>query len=218
MIRHIGRAAGLWASLAGGAAAHPHIFIDAGIEVIFDDQARATALRITWTYDDLFSMMLVGDLGLDPDFDGALTPEETAGLQGFDMQWDPGYAGDTHALRGDAPLALSGPAEWTAGYVEGRLTSTHLRRFDAPVAMDQPLVVQVYDPSFYTAYSLLPEVRLTGAEGCTAEVFEPDRAAADARLEVAIEELAGSDDVEGAFPAIGAAYAEEVRVTCAAPS
>lgn len=218
MIRTICTTAGLWIALAGGALAHPHIFVDTEIEVIFDGQARATGLRITWVYDDLFSMILVEDRGLDPDFDGALTAAETATLQGFDMQWDPGYPGDTYALSGDTPLPLSGPADWTAGYVEGRLTSTHLRRFAEPVGMDQTLVVQVYDPSFYTAYSLSPAVRLTGVEGCSAQVFEPDHEAADARLQAAIEELAGSDDVEGAFPAIGSAYAEEVRIICVAPS
>ena len=219
MFRQFGMAAGVWTSIAGGALAHPHIFIDTGIEVIFDDQARATGLRITWTYDDLFSMIMVEDRGLDPDFDGALTPAETDSLQGFDMQWDPGYAGDTYALLGEVPLVLSGPSDWTTGYAEGRLTSTHLRRFDAPVVLSgSPLVVQVYDPSFYSAYSLTNDVRLTNGTGCSAQVFEPDRAAADARLQAAIDELAGSDDVEGAFPAIGAAYAEEVRITCDARS
>ena len=91
-------AAGFWAGLATGGAAHPHIFIDAGMEVIFDDQARATGLRITWSYDDLFSLMLVEDRGLDPDFDGVLTPEEATAISGFDMEWQPGYAGDTYAL------------------------------------------------------------------------------------------------------------------------
>lgn len=218
MIRQIGRAALVWASLAGGAVAHPHIFIDTGVEVIFDDQVSATALRITWTYDDLFSLIIIEDRGLDPDFDGVLTADETAALQGWDMQWDPGFAGDTYALRGDVALALSGPSEWTAGYVDGRLTSTHLRRFAEPVPMDQSLVVQSYDPGFYSAYTVEPEVRLTGGEGCSAQVFEPDRKAADARLQAAIAEQAGTEDLEGAFPAIGAAYAEEVRITCAAPS
>jgi ABC-type uncharacterized transport system substrate-binding protein len=32
--------------LATPAAAHPHVFIDASIEVIFNDQGQASALRI----------------------------------------------------------------------------------------------------------------------------------------------------------------------------
>lgn len=219
MIRRGGMAAALWAGLSGIAAAHPHIFVDTGIEVIFDDQARATALRITWTYDDLFSLMIVEERDMDADFDGALTPEETVAIQGFDMAWDPGYPGDTYALSGAVPLGLSGPSDWTTTYADGRLTSTHLRRFADPVRVTGvPLVVQVYDPSFYTAYSIAAETTLTGTALCTAQTFEPDREAADAILQAAIAEQVGSSDIEGEFPAIGAAYAEEVRITCAAPS
>lgn len=211
--------AGLVAATAGPAVAHPHVFIDATVEVIFDAEGRASALRIGWTYDDLFSLVMVEERGLDPDYDGTLTAEETARLSGFDMNWDPGFPGDTYALLGEAPLDLSRPKDWTAVYADGRITSTHLRSFDQPVDLGAgPLVVQVYDPGFYTAYGIVGTPVLTGREGCVAEVFEPDRAAADAILTAAIEELAGSPDVEGDFPAVGAAYAEEVRVTCDAPS
>ncbi len=220
MIRLNIAAAAIWAGLAGGAAAHPHIFVDAGIEVVFDDQGRATGLRITWAYDDLFSLIILEDRALDRDFDGVLTPDEVVAIQGFDMQWDAGFAGDTYALREAEPLALSGPADWTTDYADGRLISTHLRQFAEPVTLgdDQPLIVQVYDPGFYTAYSLTIDTVLTGGAGCAAQAFEPDRKAADAILQAAIDEMAGSSDVEGEFPAIGAAYAEEVRITCAVRS
>lgn len=210
--------AGLLAlGLAGPAAAHPHVFVDAGLAVIFDATGRAEAVRISWTYDDLFSLLIIEDKGLDPDYDGVLDAAGLAALQGFDMNWDAGYPGDTYALLGDAALELSRPAETTARYEGGKITSTHLRRFAAPVVLaGQDLVLQVYDPSFYTAYTIAGTPVLTGGTGCTVQVFEPDRAAADAKLLAAIDELAGASDTEAAFPAIGAAYAEEARITCAA--
>lgn len=219
MIRSGVMAAGVWAGLAASVAAHPHVFVDAGIEVIFDHQGRAEAVRLTWTYDDLFSLLILEDRSMDPDFDGVLTAQETAAIQGFDMGWEPGFAGDTYALLGAVPLILSGPADWTTTYSDGRLTSTHLRRFAEPVVLaDQPLVVQVYDPSFYTAYKIAAETILTGVQGCTAQSFEPDRAAADAQLQASMAEQAGTAGLEDDFPAIGAAYAEETRITCAARS
>ena len=201
------------------AAAHPHMFVDAGVEVIFDDQGRAEALRITWIYDDLTSLGIVSDRGMDADFDGILTPEDLAALSGFDMEWDAGFAGDTYALQSAVPLGLSGPSDWTAGYADAKLTSSHLRRFAAPVVVAaDPLVVQTYDPSYYVAYSIVSDTVLTGAPACTAQTFAPDRAAADAILQASITEMAGGGDAEGDFPAVGAAYADEVRITCAAPS
>ena len=126
---------------------------------------------------------------------------------------------EAKGVQGDLPLALSGPSDWQTGYADGRLTSVHLRRFASPVPVaGAPLVVQVYDPSFYTAYSIASATLTGAAPGCKPQTFVPDAAAADRILQDAIAELAGSSDVEGAFPAVGAAYAEEVRVTCAAPS
>lgn len=201
------------------AAAHPHIFIDTGLEVIFDDQGRATALRISWTYDDLTSLGIISDRGMDEDFDGVLTPEELVAISGFDMQWDAGFAGDTYALLGSVALPLSGPSDWTASYADAKLTSTHLRKFSEPVLIGvDPLVVQAYDPTYYVAYTIVADTALTGGTACTAQAFEPDRAAADIKLQAAMDEMAGSTSVEGAFPAIGAAYAEEVRISCVAPS
>lgn len=203
---------------ASPALAHPHVWIDTRIEVILNDRNEATALQISWTYDDLYSLYIVGDMGLDPDWDGKLTPEEEARLSGFDMKWVEGYAGDTYPLLRGAALTLSGPRDWTASYAGGKITSTHLRDFAEPVPVRaDPLVVQVYDPGYYTAYSVLAGPVPTGGKGCTAQVFGPDLDAADAALQAALQEYTPDIDLEAEFPAIGANYADEVRVTCAAP-
>jgi ABC-type uncharacterized transport system substrate-binding protein len=203
--------------LAGPVLAHPHVWIDARVEVLLDEQNRATGVRISWTYDDLYSLYVVGDMGLDPDWDGVLTPEEEARLAGFDMNWDPGFPGDTYALLGESALDLSRPKDWTASYAGGRITSTHLRSFAAPVPLGaEPLVVQVYDPGYYVAYSIPFDPVLTGGQGCRAQVFVPDIDAAEQELLAALSEYTPDVDLEAEFPAVGANFAEEVRVTCPA--
>ncbi len=200
--------------LPAPAPAHPHIFIDGGVELVFEG-GRPVAVRVTWSYDDFYSMIMIEDLGLDPDHDGVLTAEETASLSGFDMDWDPDFAGDTYVIAGEFEVPLSRPLDWTASYENGRIVTTHLRRFEAEVALGAPVTVQVYDPGYYTAYTIAFAPLLSGAgAGCTATVWEPDRAAADAILQAAIEEMSGSGALEGDFPAVGSAYAEEVRVEC----
>ncbi len=208
----------LLALIAPPAWAHPHVYVDTGVEVIFDAQGRATALRVRWTYDDYYSLLLMGERGMDMDGDGQPTDAERAALQGFDMNWQPGFPGDTYALSGEVPLVLLPPEEATADYLDGRLSSTHLRRFEQPVDMDQPLVVQAYDPGFYTAYSIPYDTILTNApQGCAAQTFTPDRDAADQRLLDALAEYGADQDAEVDFPAVGAEFADEVRVTCARP-
>lgn len=200
------------------AGAHPHVWIDTGIEVILNDRNEAVALRIRWTYDELYSLYIVGDMGLDADWDGKLTPEEEARLSGFDMKWDEGFAGDTFALSGETALELSGPEEFGASYDGKRITSTHLRRLAAPVPVGQvPLIVQAYDPGYYVAYSIPEPAVITGGRGCAAQTFVPDLTEAQAALMEALKEYTPDVDVEDEFPAVGAQFAEEVRVTCAAP-
>jgi polyphosphate kinase len=204
---------------AAPAAAHPHVFVDAGLELRLDGEGRLASVRIVWVYDDFTSMLLLGDLGLMPDREDRLSPQARAALQGFDMQWDEGFAGDTHMRAADAPVALSPPRDWTADYVQGRIVTTHVRDLVAPVdPATAPVTVQLYDPGYYTAYTIAVPPKVTGRDDCAAEVLGPDTDAAIARLEAALEELVrGGVDPETDFPAVGAAFAEEVRLTCPAP-
>jgi ABC-type uncharacterized transport system substrate-binding protein len=201
------------------AAAHPHVFIDTALEAIFDDLGRVSGLRVSWSYDDFYSMLTVQDLGLDPDADGTLTAEELARLTGFDMNWDADYNGDLYAMSDGQQIAMGRPKTPDLRYDNGIITSIHTRMFAQPVAPGpQGLVVQAYDSGFYTAYSILPAVQLTDApEGCVAQVFEPDLTAADEALQKVLAEYAPSDDVEMDFPAVGAHYADELRLTCPVP-
>jgi polyphosphate kinase len=196
------------------AHAHPHIFIDAALEVVFAADGRAEGVRVRWSYDEFFSLTLVAERGLDPDFDGVLTPEELVQMSGFDMGCQPEFQGDTYALLGDSPLALSRPTDWTVAYEGGKLISTHYRRFEVPVDLGaEPLLVQSYDPGFYTAYAVV-DATVTGRDDCTVDVYEPDRETADQILQEALAEFAGDEAAEADFPAVGAAYAEEARVSC----
>lgn len=205
----------LLALTAAPALAHPHVFIDTTVEVILNDRNEAVSLRIGWTYDELYTLLFLGDLGLDPDGDGLLTAAEEARLPGFDMKWIEGFEGNTYVLMGGAPIAISGPRDWTAGYADGKLSSTHVRDLAVPVKVGAaPLVIQAYDPGYYYAHLIVPPAVLTGGEGCAAQVFEPDLDAADAALQAALQEYTPDMDVEAEFPAVGAQFADEVRVTC----
>ncbi|MCC5993561.1 MAG: DUF1007 family protein [Rhodobacteraceae bacterium] len=215
----IGKAGMALLLMASAAQAHPHIFVDAGLEIIFDDHGQPEALRISWRYDPMFSMLLVSDLGLDPDFTGTVNEDERAVLNGFDMNWIEGYHGDTHVTQKDSALALSGPVEWTSDYKDGELRSTHLRRFIDLPDPAREWVVAVYDPTYFTSYSIATTPLITGRDDCRARIFEPDWDAARDHLDAALDEILGAGgDIEAEFPMVGAMFSEEVRITCAAPS
>jgi ABC-type uncharacterized transport system substrate-binding protein len=206
-------AVGLHAQLA---SAHPHIFIDSGVEAIFDAQGQLAALQISWSYDDFYSLLAVEDRGLDPDGDSVLTVAEQAQLAGFDMNWDADYDGDLYVLYHGQPVAMSRPEAATARYENGIITSTHLRHLLTPLAPGhEGVIVQIYDSGYYTAYAIKPDAVLTNAPaGCKAVVFAPDLDAADRKLQDSLQEYTADQNVEMDYPAVGANYADEVRITC----
>lgn len=203
------------AGLAAPAAAHPHIFIDTGVEFLFDDAGKLAALRVVWAYDELYSLLILEDMGLDDDYDGVLTEAERAALSGFDMAWVEGYDGDLRGTAGGQDLALSGPLDWTADVRDGRIITTHVRALETRVdPRAAPVVLRPYDPTFYTAYSATL-ANTASAAGCTAETVPFDEDAAYAGLEQALAEAeAGGMDVEMDYPAVGALFADEIRLTC----
>lgn len=211
------------AMAAGAACAHPHIFIDAGVQALFDEQGKLAALRMVWVYDEFYSLLIMEDLGLDPDADGVLSKDEQGKLAGFDMNWEPGFAGDTYLFKGETPLDLAGPSHFGAEFRGGRIISTHLRALSARVdAGAVPLVVKVFDPTYYTAYSIAFDPVIKGRSGCAAQIYRPDMTDAAAELQAALSELGATQSIDelrlDSFPAVGEAYADEVRLTCAPPA
>jgi ABC-type uncharacterized transport system substrate-binding protein len=196
--------------LGGPAGAHPHVFMETALEVIRDEAGRASAIRVTWTYDPFFSLVLITERGLDPDADGVLTEAETSALQGFDMAWEPGFPGDTYAFAGQRAVELSGPRDGVARYEGGQIISSHIRDLAEPVA--GLLVVKNYDPTYYTEYT----IREVTAEGCETEVIAPELSEAERELQAILAEIPADVDVEMGFPEVGELFAQEVRVTCGA--
>lgn len=217
-MRHIwgiGLGCSLVLAQAGALRAHPHIFVEAGVEILFDDAGAPEGLRISWVYDEFFSMLLVSDMGLDPGFTGTLTAEERPLLDGFDMNWIEGYHGDTHVTQDGSGLRLTGPLEWESDYVDGQLRSSHLRHFLDHPEPDRDWIISIHDPTYFTSYTITSHPVVTGRMDCTTRIFEPDWEQAGAQLEQALDELLGAGgDIEADFPPVGALFAEEIWVRC----
>ena len=172
-------ATGLATGLATGAAAHPHVFIDGGVDFLFDETGRLAQLRVTWIYDPMTSLFILEDLGLDPA--APLSEADRARVAAYDTVWEEGYAGDAYLWAGDRPAGLSGPRAPEAELRDGRVTIRFLRDLDAPFRPAPGARVEVYDPTYYMAYVLTEAPRLEGPHaGCEAwvEHFEPTLALA----------------------------------------
>jgi len=190
-------------------AAHPHVFVDTQLRVQISEDGILQGVEVQWTYDDFYSLLLLSDMGLDPDADGRLEENELILLDGFDLQWVDGFEGDTVAMRAGVPVTL-GPPEGRGLKVEdGRITTTHFRPATGPV---DGLVIKAFDPTFYTAYSLIGPVDVD--EPCVATIEPADLDAAYTMVEELLYATPAAEAKDD-YPKVGEAFADTVSLSCA---
>jgi ABC-type uncharacterized transport system substrate-binding protein len=197
--------------------AHPHIFVDTGLDLYFDADGTLSEIKVTWRYDAFYSLLITQDMGLDLDGDGVLTDIEMAELQGFDMNWSVGFNGDLSVFAGDASVPLSAPRDYSTAFVLGRITTFHTRDVSAQDLSFDTLQIKPYDETYYTSYDVAFPVTLHGIEGCETRVQEPQQTAAMAALQ---QQLSGLpidvDPSDVGLGDVGALLATTVIVSCAA--
>ncbi|MGX0876187.1 ABC-type uncharacterized transport system substrate-binding protein [Roseovarius sp. MBR-154] len=197
----------------GNLAAHPHVFVDVALEFTGDDQGNLSRVEVTWTYDDFFSLLILSDMGLDPDGDGVLTEDELAQLKGFDLvEWPEGFEGDLYMHHGEDKIALDHPVPTGIALEEGRIVATHERTF-GPVPGDG-LRVEAYDPTYYVEHTLTGPIRLP--QGCSYTIREPDLDASQRAFREMLGELSAEEQYEGVE--VGNLFSQAMVLSCAAPS
>ncbi|MEQ8902384.1 MAG: DUF1007 family protein [Roseovarius sp.] len=197
----------------GNLAAHPHVFVDVALEFTGDDQGNLSRVEVTWTYDDFFSLLILSDMGLDPDGDGVLTEDELAQLKGFDLvEWPEGFEGDLYMHHGGDKIALDHPVPTGIALEEGRIVATHERSFD-PVPGDG-LKVEAYDPTYYVEHTLTGPINLP--QGCSYTIREPDLDASQRAFREMLGELSAEEQYEGVE--VGNLFSQAMYLSCAAPS
>ncbi|WP_371732294.1 DUF1007 family protein [Ruegeria sp. HKCCA6837] len=199
------------------AMAHPHVFIDTGLEFIVDESGQLTHIRVTWAYDELFSLLQLEDMRLDQDGDGVLTESEEKFLAGFDAQWIEGYNGDLVVTAGGMPVTLSGPLSPSATTEDGRIVTTHLRAVEGGSVPASALSAKAFDETYYTAYEVTRPVIVTGPATCQTERFDPDIDGQLAQMQAFLLTLDADYDLEeNDIPLVGENFATEIRVSCPA--
>lgn len=200
--------------LAPGAGwTHPHVFIDGGVDFVFDPQGRLESLRVTWIYDPLTSLFMFEELAIGGAPHAPLPPEDRARLAAYQTEWMQGFDGDSYLWHRRARIGLSGPVSPDAEVTDGgRVTISFLRRLETPLRPDASTVVKIYDPSYFTAYLVTDPPDLRNApDGCSAKVvpFAPSGPLIALQQELRAVPI-DADPAED----LGALFAEQVFVSC----
>ncbi len=167
--------AGLLAvAMAGPASAHPHVFVDARAEIVFDKAGEITAVHHIWQFDKAFTAFAVQ--GLDANNDGKLSDAELKPLAKVNVDSLKDYGFFTWLRQGKTSYPFVPPTEYWLEFHGGRLTLFYTLPLKKPVAIHGRATLEVFDPEYFVAFTF-PEhkpVTLTNAPaGCKAAYHPP---------------------------------------------
>src|SRR3954470_2079634 len=102
------------------AAAHPHVWIVARSEIVFDAEGKLTGFRHTWTFDPAYSTFAVA--GLDSHGDGKPDPDKLADLAKINVESLEEWGYFTAAKVNGAQAKFAPPTDYSQTYDDHRLT------------------------------------------------------------------------------------------------
>ena len=198
----------------GPASAHPHIFVDTKTGFHIDEDGLLTGLYISWTYDPFTTLFLFDVLDLDRDRDGKLNEDDYAAILRGETEWADDYVGDIYLEVNEKLHPHLKPVDAKAEYRGDQITV----RFDLPLAEPvkipaQNVVLRVYDPNYYYAYSIVeivdPEPMPKSCE-TSLQAFEPNAVTSD--LLVALGSLSREETPEEEN--VGRLFSDQVVLSC----
>ncbi|MEW5424642.1 DUF1007 family protein [Amorphus sp. 3PC139-8] len=136
------------------AAAHPHVFVEAKTELVFDDSGRLSAIQHAWRFDGPFSAFAVQ--GLDTDQNGILTQAELSELAQVNVDSLSEYDNFTFLYQGDTDFSFQKAQDYWLDYSGGRLTLYFALPLAEPLEVGAtPVVLDVYDPEYFVAFEMV---------------------------------------------------------------
>ncbi|WP_462325323.1 DUF1007 family protein [Desulfoplanes sp.] len=145
------------------AAAHPHVYVDARVDVVFDDAGLA-GFKVSWVFDEMFSNMIAYDF--DTNGDHRFDPGEVEGVRtgAFSNLREFGYF--THIRIGGKAFAVKFVKDFSATLHDGVMTYVfsipcHVRASTA----GKDVRFSMYDDTYYTDIGFAKDpVDMEGAE------------------------------------------------------
>ncbi|MBC6416644.1 MAG: DUF1007 family protein [Rhodospirillales bacterium] len=146
------------------ASAHPHVWVDAKLSVVMED-GKATALDVSWLFDEFYSELVRGDF--DQDRDGALSRTELDALVGVSAVALSAHSFFTHLRIGEERPKVAAVKEFYADDDGVQISYRFRVPLREPVDVVQtPFSVGLFDEGYYVAIELADKMIEVGDPAC----------------------------------------------------
>ncbi|MEI1249030.1 DUF1007 family protein [Rhizobium aouanii] len=164
-------------SLAPAAAfAHPHIFVEARLEVVAGKDGSVEELRNVWRFDEVFSSSVVMDF--DKNTDLKLEPNELAEVGKTVKQSLADYDYYMNLTINGKNITVQKPDIIHVDYKDGQLLMFFAVKPVEKMPLKGRLSFGVYDPTLYTSIDFPTDGELAivgdGFKACKQQVVRPD--------------------------------------------
>ncbi|NJO54449.1 MAG: DUF1007 family protein [Bacteroidales bacterium] len=196
----------------GPAQAHPHVWVIATGELVYDPDGAVTGVRFAWEFDDMFSAFATQ--GLDTDQDGKLSRQELAELAQTNVESLKEFDYFTFAKLGSRKLAFAEPIDYYLEQQKDVLVLHFTLPLQKPIPAKGNLRLEVYDPTVFVSFSFAEgddALKIAGAPaGCSVALERPKPLQPGQQLslsEAFLNDLTASSD-------FGAQFANRATVKC----
>lgn len=174
------------------ACAHPHVWIAAREEILFNPQGEISAIRHIWTFDEMYSAFAVQGLGKDGK---PPTREELAPLAKTNVDSLAEFQYFTAAKTGPKYYEFGEPTDYGLEADDKKIVTLRFTLpLKHPVSAKKPFTFMVYDPTFFVDIELEktdPVVLKNAPAGCSMSTVKPEPLTSDDQGKLSESYLSG---------------------------
>ncbi|MGH6853350.1 MAG: DUF1007 family protein [Methylocella sp.] len=160
------------AVLPGAAAAHPHVWVTARAQVVFDANGKIDAIRHAWTFDEMYSAYVTEGQGKNGQL---LTKEDLAPLAKTNVESLSEFDYFTYAKEASQKVEFGAPTNYSLEQQPDKLVVLRFTLpLKTPASASKAFSFQVYDPTYFVDFEMDKQdpVSMAGApKGCSVNVL-----------------------------------------------
>lgn len=213
-LRPLVLAACCMALAAARAEAHPHVFVDAKTEILFDQSGRMTAVRNIWQFDEAFTQYAIQ--GLDANGDGRLSDAELKPLADVNVKSLQEFKFFTYLTVGRDQATFQPPKEYWLEFHGGRLTLFFTLPMEKPMVPGKHAMLEIFDPEYFVAFTFLKDapIKLVGAPPTCKATYRPPHDLDAATMATLAAIPADQHDIPPDLVQAASVLANHVTVSC----